>query len=133
MAKKTKKATTVAEQISKMINRGVVIADTKKAEEYLLDIGYYRLGFYLHPFEVTYPELGKKRRHRVNATTRIEDAVALYYFDFDLRNILNRYLSRIEVAIRTTMIYELSNKYKNNSYNKYKGKMRFFFEMLWRM
>lgn len=51
MAKKTKKATTVAEQISKMINRGVVIADTKKAEEYLLDIGYYRLGFYLHPFE----------------------------------------------------------------------------------
>lgn len=115
MAKKTKKATTVAEQISKMINRGVVIADTKKAEEYLLDIGYYRLGFYLHPFEVTYPELGKKRRHRVNATTRIEDAVALYYFDFDLRNILNRYLSRIEVSIRTTMIYELSNKYKNNS------------------
>lgn len=114
MAKKTKKATTVAEQISKMINRGVVIADTKKAEEYLLDIGYYRLGFYLHPFEVTYPELGKKRRHRVNTNTRIEDAVALYYFDFDLRNILNRYLSRIEIAIRTTMIYELSNKYNNN-------------------
>lgn len=114
MAKKTKKATTVAEQISKMISRGIVIADTKKAEEYLLDIGYYRLGFYLHPFEVTYPELGKKRRHRVNANTRIEDAVALYYFDFDLRNILNRYLSRIEVAIRTTMIYELSNKYNNN-------------------
>lgn len=114
MAKKTKKATTVAEQIRKMINRGVVITETKKAEEYLLDIGYYRLGFYLFPFEATYPELGKKRRHRVNPGTRIEDAVALYYFDFDLRNILNRYLSRIEVAIRTTMIYELSNKYNNN-------------------
>ena len=88
MAKKTKKATTVAEQIRKMINRGVVITETKKAEEYLLDIGYYRLGFYLFPFEATYPELGKKRRHRVNPGTRIEDAVALYYFDFDLRNIL---------------------------------------------
>ena len=114
MAKKTKKATTVAEQIRKMINRGVVITETKKAEEYLLDIGYYRLGFYLFPFEATYPELGKKRRHRVNPGTRIEDAVALYYFDFDLRNILNRYLSRIEVDIRTTMIYELSNKYNSN-------------------
>ena len=114
MAKKIKKATTVADQIKKMNSRGIVIADIKKAEEYLLDIGYYRLGFYLFPFEATYPELGKRRRHRVNPGTRIEDAVALYYFDFDLRNILNRYLSRIEVAIRTTMIYELSNKYNNN-------------------
>lgn len=114
MAKNVKKATTVADQISKMRSRGVVIADAKKAEEYLLDIGYYRLGFYLFPFEVTYPELGKRRRHRVKPGTRIEDAVALYYFDFDLRNILNRYLSRIEVAIRTTMIYQLSNKYSSN-------------------
>ena len=114
MAKNTKKATTVADQIRRMISRNVIIADTKKAEEYLLDIGYYRLGFYLYPFETTYPELGKRRRHKVNPNTRIEDAVALYYFDFDLRNILNRYLSRIEVAIRTTMIYELSNKYNNN-------------------
>ena len=97
-----------------MINRGIAITDTKKTEEYLLDIGYYRLGFYLFPFEATYPELGKRRRHRMNPGTRIEDAVALYYFDFDLRNILNRYLSRIEVAIRTTMIYELSNKHNNN-------------------
>lgn len=109
-----KRATTIADQIRKMISRGIAIADTKKAEEYLFDIGYYRLGFYLHPFEVTYPELGRRRRHRVKPQTRIEDAVALYYFDFDLRNILNRYLSRIEVAIRTTMIYELSNKYNNN-------------------
>lgn len=114
MPKQIKKATSVEDQIKKMINRGVVIADTKKAEEYLLDIGYYRLGFYLFPFEVTYPKLNKQRRHRVNPGTRIEDAVALYYFDFDLRNILNRYLSRIEVAIRTTLIYELSNKYKDN-------------------
>jgi abortive infection bacteriophage resistance protein len=52
--------------------------------------------------------------HTVNSGTRIEDVVALYYFDMDLRNILNKYLSRIEIAIRTTMIYELSNKYKSN-------------------
>lgn len=116
MAKNTKKATTVADQISKMTSRGVIISDGEKAQEYLLDIGYYRLGFYLHPFEVTYPELGKKRSHRVIANTRIEDAVALYYFDFDLRNILNRCLSRIEVAIRTTMIYELSNRYNDNPF-----------------
>lgn len=55
-----------------------------------------------------------KRGKQWKNGTKFEDAVALYYYDFDLRNILNKYLSRIEVAIRTTMIYELSNKYSND-------------------
>lgn len=106
-----KRATTYDEQIDILKQRGAVIADEEKAKEYLADIGYYRLGFYLHPFEITYPELESNRRHDLQPGTRIEDAVALYYFDLDMRNLLNRYLSRIEVAIRTTIIYELSNKY----------------------
>lgn len=47
--------------------------------------------------------------------TKFEDAVALYYFDFDVRNLLNRYISRIEVAFRTYMTYYLSNKYANDT------------------
>ena len=46
--------------------------------------------------------------------TKLSDAVALYYFDFDLRNILNRYISRIEVSLRTYITYTLSNKYKDS-------------------
>ena len=107
----TKRATTHEEQIQRLCNRGVIIEDVNKVKEYLADIGYYRLGFYLYPFENTYPCLDRQRSHEVKPDTRIEDVVALYYFDFDLRNILNKYLSRIEVAIRTTLIYELSNKY----------------------
>lgn len=107
----TKQATTYDEQIRILRSRGVVISDVAKAKEYLADIGYYRLGFYMHPFEITYPLLDSRRNHDVRSGTNIEDVVALYYFDLDLRNILNRYLSRIEVAIRTTIIYELSNKY----------------------
>lgn len=107
----TKQATTYDEQICILRNRGVLISDMAKAKEYLADIGYYRLGFYMHPFETTYPLLNSRRSHNVRPGTKIEDVVALYYFDLDLRNILNRYLSRIEVAIRTTIIYELSNKY----------------------
>lgn len=110
----TKRATTYDEQILILKQRGTVISDEDKAKEYLSDIGYYRLGFYLHPFEITYPALDSKRSHNLIPNTQIEDAVALYYFDLDLRNILNRYLSRIEVAIRTTVIYELSNKYKTD-------------------
>ena len=109
-----KRATTYEEQVSNLRRHGVVIADEEKAKEYLGDMGYYRLGFYLHPFETTYPLLDSARSHMVRPGTRIEDAVALYYFDLDLRNILHKYLSRIEVAIRTVFIYELSNKYSSN-------------------
>ncbi|MDE6638813.1 MAG: Abi family protein [Muribaculaceae bacterium] len=110
----TKRAKTLDEQIATLRRHEVVILDEEKAKEYLSDIGYYRLGFYLHPFEITYPHLDGRRRHDVQPGTRIEDMVALYYFDFDLRNILNRYLSRIEVAVRTALLYELSNKYHHN-------------------
>lgn len=109
-----KRATTYEEQITILRRHGVVISDEAKAKEYLADIGYYRLGFYLYPFELTYPHLDNRRQHNVKPGTCIEDVVALYYFDIDLRNILNKYLSRIEVAIRTTIVYELSNKYKSN-------------------
>lgn len=107
-----KKATSLDDQIEKLEEHGVFISDDKKAKEILADIGYYRLGFYLFPFEKTYPELGYRRRHDVVEGTRFEDAVALYYYDFELRNILYKYISRIEVSIRTAVIYHLSNKYK---------------------
>lgn len=89
----TKKAKSVEEQIAILRSHGVIISDEAKAAEYLSDIGYYRLGFYAYPFELTYPELGRKRSHEVKEGTTIEQIVALYYFDFDLRTILNQYLS----------------------------------------
>lgn len=114
MTETKKQATKFANQISILESRGVIVNDHDKAEEILSDIGYYRLGFYFFPFEKTYPFLDNRRKHEVIENTKFEDAVALYYYDFDLRNIINKYLSRIEVAIRTTMIYELSNKYNSN-------------------
>lgn len=110
----TKEAKSLDEQIAILKSRKVIINDEEKAKEYLADIGYYRLGFYSFPFECTYPFLDSRRRHDVKPGTTIEEIVALYYFDFDLRSIFNRYLSRIEVSIRTTMIYKLSLKYKSD-------------------
>ena len=49
------KATTVEEQISQLEKRGMKLGDKDKAKENLLDIGYYRLGFYWFPFEKSYP------------------------------------------------------------------------------
>ena len=106
-------ATTIEQQIEILRNRHVTIIDEQKAKEILLDIGYYRLGAYFFPFETTYPLL-RNRSHEMVEGTRFEDAVALYYFDFDLRNILIRYISRIEVAFRTFTTYTLSNKYRHD-------------------
>ena len=108
-----KKVTTIEEQIKRLRDMNVTIVDEEKAKENLLDIGYYRLGFYFFPFEVTYPQL-KMRDHKMKVGTRFTDAVALYYFDFDIRNILMRYISRIEVAFRTYMTYTLSNRYRDD-------------------
>lgn len=108
-----KTATTIEEQIAKLKNRGMVISDEAKAKEILSDIGYYRLGFYWFPFEQGYPKKNK-RRHKFIKGSKFEDAVSLYYFDHDLRNILIPYLHRIEISFRTNVIYIISNHYKRN-------------------
>ena len=48
-------ATTIDEQIKLLKDRGMNIEDEVKARENLMDIGYFRLGFYWFPFEKTYP------------------------------------------------------------------------------
>ena len=108
-----KTATSINEQIKKLRNRGMEIGPTQvsKAQDALLDVGYYRLGCYWFPFEET-PSTGQKHSQKFKEGTIFDYAIKLYYFDFDLRNILLRYISRIEVNFRTTVIYLGSNKYK---------------------
>lgn len=108
-----KTATTIEKQIEILRSHGIIIKDEEKAKEILHDIGYYRLGFYFFPFEETYPK-ATNRDHKVVSGTLFEDAVKLYYFDFDLRNILNRYLTRVEVAFRTYLTYYMSLQYKTD-------------------
>lgn len=108
-------ATNIEEQIELLESRGMKIDDKEKAKENLLDIGYYRLGFYWFPFEKSYPRK-VRRNHDFKDGTEFDYAIKLYYFDFDLRNIFLKYISRIEVHFRTTFIYHVSNAYKNNPY-----------------
>lgn len=89
-----KTATTIDEQIKLLQSRGMKIIDEQKAKENLMDIGYFRLGFYWFPFEQTYPRK-IKRNHVFKDDTKFDYAIKLYYFDFDLRNLLLRYISRI--------------------------------------
>ena len=62
------KATIVEEQIALLESRGMKIEDKDKAKENLLDIGYYRLGFYWFPFEKTYPRKVRRNHEFIDNT-----------------------------------------------------------------
>lgn len=61
-------ATTIEEQIQKLKDRGLIISDEAKAKEVLLDVGYYRFGSYLFPFELTYPS---KKTELINSRLQL--------------------------------------------------------------
>lgn len=105
-----KKILTIDQQIKLLESRGMIVADKKKTKEILLDIGYYRLGFYAFPLEKTFPRL-RNRTHEYKTDTTFESVVELYYFDFDLRRILLNAINRIEVNIRTRLTYYASLRY----------------------
>ena len=109
----SKKATNIDEQIALLRSRGMSIDDEGKSKEILLDIGYYRLGFYCFPFEKSYPQK-QNRTHEYRDETKFIDVVDLYYFDFELRSILLKYLSRIEINFRTHVTYIVSNHFPDS-------------------
>ena len=101
------KATNTNKQIEILTGRGLTLDYPEaKVKEFLLDIGYYRLGFYWHHFEID-------DNHNFAPDSKLSDVIALYYLDVDLRNILLRYLNRIEIHFRTKVIYYVSNKFKD--------------------
>ena len=63
-----KKAFNIEEQITRLKQYGVVFDNEDKAKEILLDVGYYRMGFYSFPFEKSYPAL-ENRTHDVKEGT----------------------------------------------------------------
>lgn len=93
----------------------MTFGDEKKTRENLLDIGNYRLGFYWFPFEKTFPRV-ERRDHKFKEGTEFENVIQLYYFDFDVRNIFLRYISRIEINFRTKLIYEIFNYWYDNPF-----------------
>ena len=102
------KAITIEEQVQKLIGRGMVMDLGKdKAKEVLLDIGYYRLGFYWNPFEID-------DKHTLEPETLFSNVLKLYYIDVDLKNILNKAINRIEINFKTQLIYFTSLKYDDN-------------------
>jgi abortive infection bacteriophage resistance protein len=104
--KYTKPSINVEEQVELLRKRGLKIDDTEKAKHYLSNISYYRLRAYTYPFQDnTNPE------HPFNSAISFDEIIQLYVFDRHLRLIVFDGLEKIEIALRTKIIYEYALPY----------------------
>lgn len=89
-------------QIQQLVERGLIINDTQLAKDFLKNISYFRLQGYWWEFQID------KNNHKFKPDTTFESIIELYTFDRKLRLIIFDAIERIEVALRTKMIYYLS-------------------------
>lgn len=108
-----KRAYSIDEQVELLAKRGMIFDDVPKVKEILADIGYYRFGFFSFPFEKTYPNK-INRTHEVVSDTTFKQVYDLYVFDSQLRFVLTRALTRIEINIRTRITYMGSMYYSSD-------------------
>lgn len=97
-----KPAYTIADQIQLLKSRGMLFRKEPQAAELLKNISYYRLKGYWWDMQSDYS------LHTLKPNTYFEDIVERYNFDRHLRLILFDAIERIEIALRTKMIYHLS-------------------------
>jgi abortive infection bacteriophage resistance protein len=100
----TKPALSIEDQLNKLIELGMVIADRSHAEHCLQHISYYRLSAYWLPFENPKGEVGP----RFKPDTTFENVMALYDFDRKLRLLVLDAIERIEVAVRGSWAYQMA-------------------------
>ena len=95
-------------QIELLKSRGVVFADEAKAAYQLANVSYFRLSAYMFPFK---KNIGGKIVDEFRYGTTWKDIYDMYVFDRKLRLLVFDAIEKIEVAIRTQMVYILSHRY----------------------
>lgn len=98
------------EQIALLEERGMVI-DCSDSLFHLNHINYYRFSGYALHFEVFEDRV---RTHRFKKGTKFSDVINLYEFDNRLRGLMQKYLTPVEISIRTHICYYLVHKYNTS-------------------
>ena len=88
--------------IASLRERGLNIADEGKAVRFLEDVSYFRFAAYLRPLEN-----GNDDKHFKEGAA-MEQAMALYEFDAELRMLLFAAIQRIEISLRSKVINQFS-------------------------
>ncbi|MCM4161282.1 Abi family protein [Antarcticibacterium flavum] len=100
-----KRAFTIKEQIEQLKSRGLIINPEDGAEHFLSHISYYRLGEYWYVMQ------DDKVAHTFKPNSKFADVIALYNFDRELRILLFDVIEKLEISLRTKMIYHLSHEF----------------------
>ena len=100
-----KTAISIPQQIERLKSRGLRI-DDEKASHYLGNISYYRLRAYTYPFQDN-----EKPDHPFTKEVSFENIISLYVFDRQLRLLLFNAIEKLEIALRTQIIYRYSLEY----------------------
>lgn len=105
----------IEDQVARLIERGLVVKDVNYAAGALSKIGYYRLNGYWHQFYMS--DVGADGRKIVTDLfipgVTFDQIIDIYKFDEELRLLVFKGVSQIEVAIRAALAYEVgsSNPY----------------------
>lgn len=100
-------------QISLLESRELIIDDKPKAISYLQEISYYRLSAYFLPYQ--------QIKDKFNSGTTFEQIIQTYSFDRDLRLLVFDCIERIEIAIRTQLIYSMALHYNDSHWQDNQG------------
>lgn len=96
---------TIQEQLELLKERGMGFRDIKSAPHFLANISYYRLKGYWWEMQ------SNKVDHQFAEGSLFEDVINLYNFDRHFRLIVFNAIERIEIALRTKLIYHFSLAY----------------------
>lgn len=113
----------VPEQIKKLKERGLKFDNEIKAQNYLSNISYYRLRAYTYSFQDN-----SKDNQPFKDTFSFEKIIELYLFDRNLRLLIFDAIEKIEIALRTQIIYQFALTYGSHWQLKpelYRNSMRF--------
>lgn len=108
MSEYTKKPLTYEEQVDLLESRGLIINDKERAIKHLSNISYYRLSAYMLPCKEI--KDGSYTDKFIEGKTW-DNVYQVYLFDRKLRLLIFDVIERIEISIRTQVIYQLSHKY----------------------
>ncbi|WP_295072322.1 Abi family protein [uncultured Fibrobacter sp.] len=103
--KYSKRPIDIPEQITALINRGLVIENETFAQRQFSSISYFRLACYWKTYEIN------SNTHELVKGTSLEEILSLYAFDRELRSIIFSAIQDIEIALRTRIIHHFSMKH----------------------
>ena len=111
--KYTKQALRISDQIEKLKNRGLTINDEENAKNVLSTISYYRLRAYTYPFQDN-----NNSEHPFLRKIDFNAIISLYRFDQKLRILVFDAMEKIEVALRTQIVYQYAMTYGSHWHMK---------------